>query len=150
MEYKKAWYERNKERLKQEYREKNPVKEKIVKYLYKDKNGKCIYEYDPAKRHEKHMRLYKSQATIYNQQERVERKARVVKSPVKKEEYKIPILKLTPMKLPPMKSPVKKEYKIPIERIKKRERENIRQELTYEKDAKVFYNFNILHRLRNH
>jgi len=73
------------------------------------------------------MRLYKSQATIYNQQERVERKARVVKSPVKKE-----------------------EYKIPIERIKKRERENIRQELTYEKDTKVFYNFNILHRLRNH
>ena len=122
MDHKRAWYLRNKERLKQEYREKNPVKDKVVKYISKE-NNKYIYNYDPAKRHEKHVRLYASQATIYKQQLRVEK---II--PVKKEE-------------------VKKEYKIPIERKQKQDRQKIRKELTYEKDGRLFYNFNIIQRL---
>jgi len=121
MSAKKAWYERNKERLKQEYREKHPVQTRKVKYQYKDKDGKYIYEYEPEKRHEKHVRLYKSQATIYKQQLRMEKREQPVQ----------PVYVYIP----------------PVVRAIKKDRNKIRNELTYEKDGKVFYNFNILKRL---
>lgn len=90
----------------------------MVKYINKE-NNKYIYNYDPVKRHEKHMRLYTSQATIYKQQLRVE--------------------KIIPVK--------KEEYKIPIERKQKQDRQKIRKELIYEKEGRLFYNFNIIQRL---